>query len=57
MALAVTPPTWGLGLGDEVWWSRLAQPAMHPWTPDAQGLHLEEKVRPKAAPEPTALAC
>src|SRR5262245_4161905 len=48
MALAVTPPTWGLGFGDEVWWSRLAQPAMHTWTPDAQVLRLVEKVRPKA---------
>ena len=57
MALAVTHPTWGLGCGDEVWWSRLAQPAMHTWTPDAQVLRLIEKARPKADPEPKALAC
>ena len=57
MALATTHPTWGLGFGDEVWWSRLAQPAMHTWTPDEQSLRLVEKARPKADPEPKALAC
>jgi transposase len=57
MALAVTHPTWGLGFGDEVWWSRLAQPAMHTWVPDTQVLHLVEKARPKDDPEPQALAC
>jgi transposase len=57
MALAVTHPTWGLGFGDEVWWSRLAQPAMHTWVPDDQALRLVEKARPKADPEPKALAC
>ena len=57
MALAVTHPTWGLGFGDEVWWRRLAQPAMHTWAPDAQALRLVEKARPKADPEPKALAC
>jgi hypothetical protein len=57
MALAVPHPTWGLGFGEEVWWSRLAQPAMHTWTPDAQVLRLIEKAHPKADPEPKALAC
>ena len=57
MALAVTHPTWGLGFGDEVWWSRLAQPAMHTWVPDDQAWRLGEKARPKADPEPKALAC
>jgi len=57
MALAVTHPTWGLGFGDEVWWSRLAQPAMHTWAPDVQALRLVEKARPQADPEPKALAC
>src|SRR5262245_40393053 len=56
-ALATTHPTWGLGFGDEVWWSRLAQPALHTWTPDAQSLRLVEQARPKADPEPKALAC
>src|SRR5262249_39244731 len=36
MARAVTHPTWGLGFGDGVWWSRLAQPALHAWAPDEQ---------------------
>jgi hypothetical protein len=31
MRLARTHPTWGLGLADEVWWSRLAQPEQHRW--------------------------
>src|SRR5262249_38756610 len=57
MALAATHPTWGLGFGDEVWWSRLAQPALHSWAPDAQALRLGEKARPKTDPEPKALAC
>src|SRR5919108_2666030 len=41
--LAATHPTWVLGFEDEVWWSRLAQPALHAWAPDAQALHLVEK--------------
>lgn len=57
MALATTHPTWGLGFGDEVWWSRLAQPAMHTWAPDAQAVRLVEKALPPADPEPKALAC
>jgi hypothetical protein len=46
-----------LGWEDEVWWSRLAQPALHAWAPDAQALRLVEQARPKADPEPKALAC
>jgi len=57
MALATTHPTWGLGFGDAVWWSRLAQPALQTWAPDAQALRLVEQARPKADPEPKALAC
>jgi hypothetical protein len=57
MALAVTHPTWGLGFEDEVWWSRLAQPALHAWTPDEHGVRLVEKARPKADAAPKALAC
>ena len=57
MALAVTHPPWGLGFGDEVWWSRLAQPAMPTWAPDEQAWRLIEKSRSKADPEPKALAC
>lgn len=57
MALAATHPTWGLGFGDEVWWSRLAQPALHTWAPDGQALRLVEQARPKADLDPKALAC
>jgi hypothetical protein len=28
----MTQPTWALGFGDAVWWSRLAQPHQHGWT-------------------------
>jgi DDE superfamily endonuclease len=55
--LAATHPTWVLGFGDEVGWSRLAQPALHAWAPDAHALRLVEKARPKADPDPQALAC
>jgi len=45
-----------LGFADEVWWSRLAQPALHSW--DAgQGLRLEELVAEKADADPKALSC
>ena len=57
MALAAPHPTWGLGFGEEGWWSWLAQPALHTWAPDAQALRLVEQARPKDDPEPKALAC
>jgi hypothetical protein len=57
MALAMPHPTGGLGCGDAVWWSRLAQPARHTWAPDAQAVHVGEKVRSKTEPAPQALAC
>ena len=46
-----------MGWEDEVWWSRLAQPALHTWAPDVQAWRLVEQARPKADPEPQALAC
>jgi DDE superfamily endonuclease len=55
--LAATHPAWVLGFGDEVWWSRLAQPALHAWAPDAQALHLVEQTWPPADRDPKALAC
>jgi hypothetical protein len=45
-----------LGFADEVWWSRLAQPAMHAWAPAESALRLVEKTRAPADPEPAALA-
>jgi transposase len=46
-----------LGFGDETWWSRLAQPAMHTWTEPDQPLRLVEQTVAKADPDPKALAC
>jgi transposase len=57
MALAASHPTWALGWGDEVWWSRIAQPMLHSWTPDAECLRLQELVLPRSANAPKALAC
>ena len=45
-----------LGFADEVWWSRLAQPALHAWT-EGQPLRLPEMTRPKDDPDPKAIAC
>src|SRR5215510_14047610 len=56
-ALAATQPTWALGWEDEVWWSRLAQPAMQAWAPAVQALRLVDHAHPKADPAPQALAC
>jgi transposase len=54
---ALAQPTWALGFGDEVWWSRLAQPDQHCWT-EAEAKHkLQELTPPPADPDPKALAC
>jgi hypothetical protein len=55
--LAAIHPEWVLGFGDEVWWSRLAQPAMHTWTPGERVLRLVEKALTNEDPEPKALTC
>jgi hypothetical protein len=57
MALAATHPPRALGWGDEVWGSRMAQPALHSWTPAASPLHLQELRLPRSAQVPKALAC
>jgi hypothetical protein len=44
-----------LGFGDETWWSRLAQPALHSWTNEP--LRLLEPSVAKDDPDPKALAC
>lgn len=50
-------PTWALGFGDEVWWSRLAQPDHHCWT-DAEATPKVQKLTPSPDdPDPKALAC
>ena len=55
--LVATHPTWVLGFEDEVWWSRLAQPALHSWAEADQPLRLVEQVIAKDDPDPKALAC
>ena len=54
---AMAQPTWALGLGDEVWWSRLAQPDQHCWTETDAKYKLQELTPPTNAPDPKALAC
>jgi hypothetical protein len=53
---AMAHPTGALGCGDEVWWSRLAQPDQHGWR-DADTTHrLQELTPPTDDPDPKALA-
>src|SRR2546430_13415746 len=53
---AKAQPTWALGFGDEVWWSRLAQPAQHCWT-DAEANHTFQKLTQRTDdPAPKRLA-
>ena len=52
-----SPADGALGLGDEVGWSRLAQPDQHGWT-DAEAKHKVQELPPLTdAPAPKALAC
>jgi len=55
MRLAATHPEWVLGFGDEVWWSRLAQPPRHTWTPSEREWRLVEQSLPQADAKPKAL--
>jgi hypothetical protein len=55
--LVASHPTWVLGFEDEVWWSRLARPALHSWGAADQPLRLVEPTIAKDAPDPKALAC
>src|SRR5712691_3200903 len=50
-------PSWALGFGDAVWWSRLAQPDHHCGTDTATTHTLQELTPPTDDPAPTALAC
>ena len=50
-------PSWALGFGDEVWWSRLAQPNQHAWTEADATYKLQELTPPLDDPDPKALAC
>ena len=49
-------PTWVLGFGDEVWWSRLAQPDQHCWTDTAAKQKWQELPPPTDDADPKALA-
>jgi len=46
-----------VGFVDEVWWSRLAQPALHSWVAANEPLHLVEQTVAPGDPDPKALAC
>jgi hypothetical protein len=54
---AMAQPTWALGFGDEVWWSRLAQPNHHAWTEADTKYKLQALTLPTDDPDPKALAC
>jgi len=55
--LAQRHPDWLLGFEDEVWWSRLAHPALYAWQEDAHPLRLIEQTVARDDPDPKALAC
>jgi transposase len=57
LRLIATHPTWAVGFEDEVWWSRLAQPALHTWAAPDQPVRLIERAVAKDDPDPKALAC
>jgi hypothetical protein len=50
-------PEWALAFEDEVWWSRLAHPALHAWADPDRPLRLVEQTVAKDDPDPKALAC
>jgi len=50
-------PSWALGFGNAVWWSRRAQPNQHAWTEAAAQDKLQELTPPPDDPDPKALAC
>jgi len=54
--LAEKQSDWVLGYVDEVWWSRLAQPALHSWA-DGEPLRLTGRALDKSDSDPKALAC
>ena len=55
--LAQAHPDWALGFEDEVWWSRLARPALHRWAKPDQPLRLVEQTVARDDPDPQVLAC
>jgi hypothetical protein len=57
IALAQQHLDWALGFEDEVWWSRVSQPAAHAWQEPDQPVRLVEQSVASADPDPKALAC
>ncbi len=57
IAWASRQPTWAIGFGDEVWWSRFALPQVHAWQSQDQPVRLVEQPWRKDDPDPKALAC
>jgi DDE superfamily endonuclease len=55
--LAQGRPGWALGFADEVWFSRLAQPALHAWSAPGERLRLVTPAVERDEPDPKALAC
>ena len=53
---AAREPDWVLGFQDECWWTRLAQPGLHAWTP-ADPLRLTGSARDPEGGGPEATAC
>lgn len=54
---AAEHPTGAIGFADDVWWSRLAQPAQHRWAEAEAVTRLQALTRATGDPEPNALAC
>jgi len=55
--LAQSRSDWAYGFEDEVWFSRLAQPALHAWAAPGERLRLAMHTADGDDPEPKALAC
>jgi transposase len=55
--LAQRHPDWLLGFEDEVWWSRLAHPALRAWQDEDHPLRLLEQAVARDDPDPKAVAC
>jgi DDE superfamily endonuclease len=55
--LARGRPGWAFGFADEVWFSRLAQPALHAWAAPGERLRLATHAADRDDPEAKALAC
>src|SRR5947209_7920200 len=55
IVLAAQHPEWALGFGDETWWTRVSQPALHTW--GEEPLRLLAQSVAKDDPDPKALAC